>query len=52
MRFRYPDPEEWYLNLARMHNDQDTMANAASQNAMVDDGVGRLLDSTERKWPY
>ena len=38
-----PDPEEWYLNLARMHNDQKTMANAASQNTMVDDGVGRLL---------
>jgi arylsulfatase A-like enzyme len=41
----YPDPEEWYLNLARMHNDQETMANAASQNTMVDDGVGRLLDA-------
>ena len=39
----YPDAEEWYLNLARMHNDQATMANAASQNTMVDDGVGRLL---------
>jgi arylsulfatase A-like enzyme len=38
-----PDPEEWYLNLARMHNDPETMANAASQNTMVDDGVGRLL---------
>ena len=41
----YPDPEEWYLNLARMHNDQATMANAASQNTMVDDGVGRLLET-------
>jgi len=41
----YPDPEEWYLNLARMHNDQETMANAASQNSMVDDGVGRLLEA-------
>jgi len=41
----YPDPEEWYLNLARMHNDQETMANAASQNTMVDDGVGRLLEA-------
>jgi len=40
-----PDPEEWYLNLARMLNDQKTMANAASQNTMVDDGVGRLLDA-------
>ncbi len=40
-----PDPEEWYLNLARMHNDQKTMANAASQNTMVDDGVGRLLQA-------
>lgn len=39
----FPDPEEWYLNLARMHNDQATMANAASQNTMVDDSVGRLL---------
>ena len=38
-----PDAEEWYLNLARMHNDLETMANAASQNTMVDDGVGRLL---------
>lgn len=38
-----PDAEEWYLNLARMHNDPETMANAASQNTMVDDGVGRLL---------
>jgi len=38
-----PDPEEWYLNLARMHNDRATMANVASQNTMVDDGVGRLL---------
>ena len=28
-----------------MHNDQETMANAASQNTMVDDGVGRLLDA-------
>jgi arylsulfatase A-like enzyme len=41
----FPDPEEWYLNLARMHNDQETMANAASQNTMVDDGVGRLLNA-------
>lgn len=40
-----PDPEEWYLNLARMHNDPKTMANAASQNTMVDDGVGRLLEA-------
>ena len=38
-----PDPEEWYLNLARMHNDPETMANVASQNTIVDDGVGRLL---------
>jgi len=40
-----PDPEEWYLNLVRMHNDPKTMANAASQNTMVDDGVGRLLEA-------
>jgi len=39
------DPEEWYLNLARMHNDQETMANVASQNTIVDDGVGRLLEA-------
>jgi arylsulfatase A-like enzyme len=45
----YPDPEEWYLNLARMHNDQNTMANAASQNTMVDDGVGRLLEALSAK---
>jgi arylsulfatase A-like enzyme len=30
-----------------MHNDQKTMANAASQNTMVDDGVGRLLKALE-----
>ena len=42
-----PDPEEWYLNLARMHNDQETMANAASQNTIVDDGVGRLIKALE-----
>jgi arylsulfatase A-like enzyme len=41
----FPDSEEWYLNLARMNNDQETMANAASQNTMVDDGVGRLLEA-------
>lgn len=43
----YPDPEEWYLNLARMHNDPETMANVASQNTMVDNGVGRLLKALE-----
>jgi len=42
---KVPDPEEWYLNLARMHNDQETMANVASQNTIVDDGVGRLLEA-------
>ncbi len=42
---KVPDPEEWYLNLARMHNDQATMANVASQNTIVDDGVGRLLEA-------
>lgn len=41
----FPDPEEWYLNLARMHNDQPTMANVASQNTLVDEGVGRLLEA-------
>jgi len=40
-----PDPEEWYLNLARMHNDQASMANVASQNTLVDEGVGRLLEA-------
>jgi arylsulfatase A-like enzyme len=38
-----PDPEEWYLDLARMNNDQASMANVASQNTLVDEGVGRLL---------
>jgi len=40
-----PGPEKWYLMLAQMHNDPATMANAASQNTMVDDGVGRLLQA-------
>jgi arylsulfatase A-like enzyme len=35
---------EWFRSLARMHNDGETMANVASQNSVVDDGVGRLLD--------
>jgi len=40
-----PDPEEWYLNLARMNNDQESMANVASQNTLIDEGVGRLLEA-------
>lgn len=44
-----PDPEEWYLNLARMHNDQASMANVASQNTLVDEGVGRLLEVLKEK---
>jgi len=43
------DPEEWYLNLASMHNDPETMANVASQNTLVDDGVGRLLEALNDK---
>jgi arylsulfatase A-like enzyme len=35
---------EWFQSLARMHNDHETMANVASQNSVVDDGVGRLLE--------
>jgi len=44
-----PDPveREWYLGLARMHNDQASMANVASQNTLVDDGVGRLLKALQ-----
>ena len=38
-----PPYSGWYASLARMHNDQATMANVASQNTMVDEGVGRLL---------
>ena len=38
-----PPYSGWYAGLARMHNDQASMANIASENTMVDDGVGRLL---------
>ena len=32
-----------------MHNDPATMANVASQNALVDDGVGKVLAALKRK---
>ena len=32
-----------------MHNDPATMANVASQNTLVDDGVGRVLAALKRK---
>lgn len=31
-----------------MHNDPATMANVASQNTLVDDGIGRVLDALKR----
>ena len=42
------DPKVDFLNammyaIAKMHNDPATMANAASQNTLVDHGVGRVL---------
>jgi len=48
------DPAVSFLNwamsmIARMHNDPATMANAASQNTLVDDAVGRVLDALRRK---
>lgn len=35
--------------IASMHNDPETMANAASQNTMVDDGVGRVMAALKAK---
>ena len=32
-----------------MHNDPETMANVASQNTLVDDGIGKVLDALARK---
>jgi arylsulfatase A-like enzyme len=32
-----------------MHNDPETMANVASQNTLVDDGVGKVLDALAKK---
>ena len=32
-----------------MHNDSATMANVASQNTLVDDGVGRVLAALKEK---
>ncbi|RME61875.1 MAG: DUF4976 domain-containing protein, partial [Alphaproteobacteria bacterium] len=33
----------------QMHNDPETMANVASQNTLVDDGVGRVLAALKRR---
>ena len=43
-----PDnPNDFYLHtlydILRMHQDPESMANMASQNSLVDDGVGRVL---------
>ena len=38
-----------HLESLRMHNDPATMANVASQNAVVDDGVGRVMAALKRK---
>ena len=35
------------LQSLQMHNDPETMANVASQNTLVDDGVGRVLDALD-----
>lgn len=35
------------LQSLQMHNDPETMANVASQNTLVDDGVGRVLTALE-----
>lgn len=35
-------------NLFRMHNDPATMASVCSQIAIVDDGVGQIIDALER----
>ena len=48
------DPKEDFLNammyaIARMHNDPATMANAASQNTLVDDGVGRVMAALRKR---
>ena len=32
-----------------MHNDPETMANVASQNTLVDDGIGRVMAALKRK---
>jgi arylsulfatase A-like enzyme len=36
-------------NLIRMHNDPASMANVCAQIAIVDDGVGQILDALEEK---
>ena len=44
------DFRNWAISrIALMHNDPKTMANAASQNTVVDDGVGRVLEALQRK---
>ncbi|HJO03539.1 MAG TPA: sulfatase-like hydrolase/transferase [Acidobacteriota bacterium] len=44
-----PPYSGWYASLARMNNDQASMANVASQNTLVDEGVGRLLAALEER---
>ena len=48
------DPKADFLNammyaIASMHNDPATMANAASQNTVVDDGVGRVMQALRKR---
>ena len=38
-----------HLEALAMHNDPATMANVASQNAIVDDGVGRVMAALREK---
>ncbi len=38
-----------HLQALQMHNDPATMANVASQNAIVDDGVGRVMAMLKKK---
>lgn len=48
------DPRTDFLNymmyaIASMHNDPATLANAASQNTLVDDGVGRVMAALRKR---
>lgn len=48
------DPKDDFLNfmmysIASMHNDPATLANAASQNTLVDDGVGRVMAALRKR---
>ena len=38
-----------HMEALAMHNDPETMANVASQNAIVDDGVGRVMETLKEK---